>query len=160
MTLPPSLAGEIQLTVAWALLALALTPLGAAGTVGEPAPGVTLLEALERGPLPIGGVDPEGVRSPVAEPGQRRGGDVAHRLGLLRGGPDIGHDGVVADPRPRGRRPGDRGRAVAPRGHHVARLPWVGAAAEGPGERLQVGARAAAGVGVGVAGGGAAVGQA
>src|SRR5436853_5041886 len=105
MTLPPSLAGEVQLTVAWALLAVALTPVGAAGTVGEPAPGVTLLEALENGPLPIGGVDLEGVGGAVGQPGQRGGGDVAHRLGLLRGGPDVGDDGVVADPRPRGRGP-------------------------------------------------------
>jgi hypothetical protein len=46
---PPSEAGGMKLTVAWAFPAIAVTPVGAPGTPT----GVTLLEGLEAGPLPI-----------------------------------------------------------------------------------------------------------
>jgi hypothetical protein len=49
MPLPP-FAGAVQLTVADAFPALALTPLGAPGAVGPV--GVAALEAVEAGPVP------------------------------------------------------------------------------------------------------------
>ena len=49
MGLPPSDAGGVKLTVARALPAVALTPVGAPGV---PAPGVTLFEGLDAGPVP------------------------------------------------------------------------------------------------------------
>jgi hypothetical protein len=48
MAAPPLDAGAVQLTVAWALPALALTLVGAPGG----AAGVTLLEAEEVAPVP------------------------------------------------------------------------------------------------------------
>jgi hypothetical protein len=51
MALPPLLAGAVQLTVALALPAVAITPVGAPGTVA--AAGVTADEAAEAGPAPI-----------------------------------------------------------------------------------------------------------
>ncbi len=45
---PPLDAGATQVTVAWALPAVAETPVGAPGG----AAGVTLLEAVEAGPVP------------------------------------------------------------------------------------------------------------
>ena len=51
MGLPPSEAGGAKLTVACALPATALTPVGAPGTVG--ALGVTLLHGADAGPFPI-----------------------------------------------------------------------------------------------------------
>jgi hypothetical protein len=49
MALPPFETGAVKLTVAWALLATAITPVGAPGTVA----GVTLLEEAEGDPVPI-----------------------------------------------------------------------------------------------------------
>jgi len=49
MGLPPFEAGGVKLTVAWALPAVAVPIVGAPGTVA----GVTLLEGLEAGPVPI-----------------------------------------------------------------------------------------------------------
>ena len=49
MGLPPFAAGGVKLTVACALPAVAVTPVGAPGTVA----GVTLLEGLDAGPVPI-----------------------------------------------------------------------------------------------------------
>jgi len=51
IALPPLLAGAAQLTAADPLPALAVTPVGAPGTVG--AVGVTELEAAEAGPVPF-----------------------------------------------------------------------------------------------------------
>jgi hypothetical protein len=48
MALPPSLAGAVQETVALPFPALALTAVGAPGTVT----GVTLLEGSDAGPVP------------------------------------------------------------------------------------------------------------
>lgn len=48
MVLPPFDAGGVQLTVAWALPAVAVTFVGA---LGAP-PGVMLFEAVEAGPVP------------------------------------------------------------------------------------------------------------
>src|SRR5207253_2041154 len=48
MALPPSLAGAVQETVAWALPAVAETAVGAPGTVN----GVTELEASDAAPAP------------------------------------------------------------------------------------------------------------
>ena len=48
MGLPPSEAGVVKLTVALALPAFAVTPVGAPGTVA----GVTALEGLDAGPVP------------------------------------------------------------------------------------------------------------
>ena len=47
--LPPFEAGAVKLTVAWALPAVAETPVGAPGTVA----GVTLFEGDEAGPVPM-----------------------------------------------------------------------------------------------------------
>ena len=47
--LPPLEAGAVQLTVASALPAAAVTPVGAPGTVAE---GVTAFDAAEAGPAP------------------------------------------------------------------------------------------------------------
>jgi hypothetical protein len=52
MGLPPSDAGTVKLTVAWAFPAIAVTPVGAPGTVADPT-GVTLLDGLDAGPVPI-----------------------------------------------------------------------------------------------------------
>ena len=52
MALPPSLSGAVQETVAEALPALAVTAVGAPGTVAG-ATGVTLLDASEGELLPI-----------------------------------------------------------------------------------------------------------
>ena len=49
MGLPPSDAGALKLTVAWALPPVAVTLVGAPGTVGA---GVTLFEGAEAGPVP------------------------------------------------------------------------------------------------------------
>jgi len=49
MGLPPSEAGALKLMVAWALPAVAVTPVGAPGTVGA---GVTLFEGADTGPVP------------------------------------------------------------------------------------------------------------
>ena len=46
--LPPSDAGGVKLTVACALPAVAVTPVGAPGTVA----GVTLLDGADAGPVP------------------------------------------------------------------------------------------------------------
>ena len=51
MALPPSLAGAVQETVAEALPAVAVTAVGAPGTVAG-ATGVTLLDASEGALLP------------------------------------------------------------------------------------------------------------
>src|SRR5215831_16053642 len=48
MLLPPLVAGAVQLTVAWAFPAVAVTAVGAPGTVA----GVTALDAAEAGPVP------------------------------------------------------------------------------------------------------------
>jgi len=48
MALPPLDAGAAKLTVAWALPAVAVTAVGAHGTLL----GVTLFEAEEAGPVP------------------------------------------------------------------------------------------------------------
>jgi hypothetical protein len=48
IALAPFEAGGVKLTVAWALPAVALTPVGGPGTLE----GVTLFEALEAGPVP------------------------------------------------------------------------------------------------------------
>jgi hypothetical protein len=48
MAAPPSLAGGVKLTVAWALPAVAVPIVGAPGVVA----GVTLLDADEAGPVP------------------------------------------------------------------------------------------------------------
>jgi hypothetical protein len=50
IALPPSDEGTVKLTVAWALPAAAITPVGAPGTVG--AVGVTAVEAAEGTELP------------------------------------------------------------------------------------------------------------
>jgi hypothetical protein len=52
MALPPLLAGAVQLTVALALPADAMTPAGAPGTVTA-AVGVTADDAADAGPAPI-----------------------------------------------------------------------------------------------------------
>ena len=49
MALPPSLAGAVQLTPAEAFPAVAVTPVGAPGSVN----GVTLLDAADASPGPI-----------------------------------------------------------------------------------------------------------
>jgi hypothetical protein len=49
MVLPPLEAGGEKVTVAWALPAVAVTPVGWPGIVE----GVTLLEELDAGPVPI-----------------------------------------------------------------------------------------------------------
>jgi hypothetical protein len=49
IALPPFEAGAVKLTVAWALPATAVTPVGAPGTVA----GVTLLDTADAGPVPI-----------------------------------------------------------------------------------------------------------
>src|SRR5207244_11935949 len=49
--LPPSEAGAVQVTVAWALPLVAVTPVGAPGAVAG-APGVTVLEGAELPPVP------------------------------------------------------------------------------------------------------------
>jgi hypothetical protein len=49
MELPPVDAGAVKVTVAWALPAVALTPVGAPGS----APGVTLLEMDDAGPVAV-----------------------------------------------------------------------------------------------------------
>jgi hypothetical protein len=49
IALPPFELGTVKLTVAWALPATAVTTVGAPGTVA----GVTLLDALDAGPVPI-----------------------------------------------------------------------------------------------------------
>jgi hypothetical protein len=49
MGLPPLLAGATQLTVALALPATAVTPVGAPGVVS----GVTAADAAEAGPVPL-----------------------------------------------------------------------------------------------------------
>jgi hypothetical protein len=49
MTLPP-FDGAVQLTIAEALPALAVTPVGAAGALADA--GVTEFDAAERGPVP------------------------------------------------------------------------------------------------------------
>ena len=51
IALPPLLAGAVQLTVADALPAVAVTPVGAPGAVG--ALGVTALDGDEAGPVPF-----------------------------------------------------------------------------------------------------------
>jgi hypothetical protein len=48
IVLPPFEAGAVKLTVAWALPATAVTPVGAPGTVA----GVTLFDGLDAGPVP------------------------------------------------------------------------------------------------------------
>ena len=49
---PPLLAGAVKATLAWALPAVAVAPVGAPGTV-TPAVGVTAgLDAAEAGPVP------------------------------------------------------------------------------------------------------------
>jgi hypothetical protein len=45
---PPSEAGGVKVTVAWALPAVALTPVGAPGGTK----GVTLFEGVDAGPVP------------------------------------------------------------------------------------------------------------
>ena len=50
--LPPSEVGAVQVTLAWASPAVAVTALGAPGTA-RGASGVTLFEAAEAGPLPM-----------------------------------------------------------------------------------------------------------
>ena len=45
---PPLSAGAVKLTVAWPLPAVAVTPVGASGTVR----GVTAFEAADGGPVP------------------------------------------------------------------------------------------------------------
>ena len=53
---PPSLAGAVQETLACALPAVAVTPVGAPGAVASGAAGaagVTLLEATEFPPVPV-----------------------------------------------------------------------------------------------------------
>jgi hypothetical protein len=52
MALPPSLAGAVQTMDAEALPALALTALGAPGTVAG-ATGVTLFDGADAGPEPM-----------------------------------------------------------------------------------------------------------
>lgn len=49
IALPPAFVGAVQLTVACALPAVALTPVGAPGV----AEGVTALEGADAGPVPI-----------------------------------------------------------------------------------------------------------
>ena len=49
MALPPLEAGAVQLTVAWALPAVAVAPVGAPGAVAAGAAGVTPLEGAEAG---------------------------------------------------------------------------------------------------------------
>jgi hypothetical protein len=49
IALPPFELGAVKLTVAWALPATAVTPVGAPGTVA----GVTLFDAADEGPVPI-----------------------------------------------------------------------------------------------------------
>jgi hypothetical protein len=49
MGLPPFETGAVNLTVAWALPAVAVTPLGTPGTVA----GFTLFERVDDGPVPI-----------------------------------------------------------------------------------------------------------
>ena len=48
MALPPFEAGAVKLTVAWVLPGVAVTAVGAPGSM----PGVTLLDAPEAGPVP------------------------------------------------------------------------------------------------------------
>ena len=48
MALPPSLLGALKLTDAWALPRIAVTPVGAPGTVA----GVTAFDGAEAGPVP------------------------------------------------------------------------------------------------------------
>ena len=50
--LPPSEAGAVQDTLAWALPEIADTAVGAPGAPMTGAAGVTLFEAAEAGPLP------------------------------------------------------------------------------------------------------------
>ena len=52
MALPPLEAGAVQLTVAWALPAVAVAPVGAPGAVAAGAAGVTPLEGAEAGLVP------------------------------------------------------------------------------------------------------------
>ena len=51
MAAPPLLAGAVQLTLAWPLPGVALTPVGAPGTVTA-AVGLTAAEGDEAGPVP------------------------------------------------------------------------------------------------------------